>query len=99
MVTNHQNAERVSHNAIKEMVRKPLEIHASKIAFANGVRVWRVGRFFERTREVLHRTRPRVQSRGIFVVIHDPRYVGKNKPVKFDAHLTAPALNLGVQFR
>jgi ribosomal protein L24 len=52
-MAHYQHSNFVTHNPEKKVIRESLEIHASKVALTNGVRLWRVSRLLKERAQLL----------------------------------------------
>jgi hypothetical protein len=68
------------------MIGKSFEIHAPEVAFANVVSFWGIGGFLKEESQLTVELIRELSSGDIFVVIHDPRDVRGNSPVKLETH-------------
>jgi hypothetical protein len=68
------------------MIGKPFEIHAPQVAFANVVSFWGIGGFLKKESQLTVELIRKLSAGDIFVVIHDPRDVGSNLPMKLQTH-------------
>lgn len=86
MVTNHQDAHAVIDEAKQEMVREPIKIYPSKIAFLKTICFRCLGSFSEEGEQLGEEFVGELLSCDLLVIVHNSRNVGNNLPMKFQAH-------------
>ncbi len=86
VVTNDQDSNSAVQDAKQEMVWKSLEIHAPEIALANAVCFGKVRGLLEGGSQLAVELIGKLSSGNLLVVIHDPRDVRRDLPMKLQTH-------------
>ena len=85
-MANDQYANAIFHDAKEEVVRESVEIYSSNITFMNAVGLRRVRSFAKIHLQLRVELLRELRTCDILVVIHNPRDVGMNFPVKLQPH-------------
>ena len=86
MMTNDQDAHLRSDDAEQEMKRKFLQIHSPEITLSNTVGFRRFRGFLEKGSQLRIEVVRELWASHILVIIHDTRDVGRDLPMKLQAH-------------